>query len=75
MNEKALEDQRKFREVDQEESYFDCDDDDDDEEEPSIRTPRIFSQPQHANIKTGEIKISDKSSDEACIQLGRKDDS
>ena len=26
MNEKALEDQRKFREVDQEESYFDCDD-------------------------------------------------
>ena len=32
MNEKALEDQRKFREVDQEESYFDCDDDDDDDE-------------------------------------------
>jgi len=28
-NEKALEDQRKFREADQEESYFDCDDDDD----------------------------------------------
>ena len=27
-NEKALEDQRKFREADQEESYFDCDDDD-----------------------------------------------
>jgi len=61
MNEKALEDQRKFREVDQEESYFDCDD------EPSIRTPRILSQPQHANIKIDESKISDKSSDEACI--------
>jgi len=29
-NEKALEDQRKFRESDQMESYFDCDDDDDD---------------------------------------------
>jgi protein phosphatase-4 regulatory subunit 3 len=28
-NEKALEDQRKFRKSDQEESYFDCDDDDD----------------------------------------------
>ena len=30
-NEKALEDQRKFREVDQEESYFDCDDEDEDD--------------------------------------------
>jgi len=38
-NEKALEDQRKFRQAGQEESYFDCDDDD--EEGTSVRTSTI----------------------------------
>jgi len=38
-NEKALEDQRKFRQTDQEESYFDCDDDD--EEGVNVQTAGI----------------------------------
>ena len=67
-NEKALEDQRKFRQVDQEESYFDCDDDDDEGERlggaavdtnmvinplgQHHKTPRIFSLTQ-ADIPSG----------------------
>jgi protein phosphatase-4 regulatory subunit 3 len=58
MSEKAMEDQRKFREVDEEESYFDCDDDEDgmqgvgdsrtmnettDVENDLHRAPRMFS--------------------------------
>lgn len=39
MNKKAREDQRKFREADQEESYFDTDDDDDEEPSPSTVVP------------------------------------
>lgn len=69
MNEKALEDQRKFKEVDHEESYFDCDDDED-EADSNNRTHRIFSLPkQDANLEANESKISDKSGDGACIQL------
>ena len=37
MNEKALEDQRKFKEVDHEESYFDCDDEDEHETDSNTR--------------------------------------
>lgn len=58
MSEKAIEDQRKFREADEEESYFDADDDDEEQQQPQPpsvvsvdggpetelhRTPRMFS--------------------------------
>jgi hypothetical protein len=79
MNEKGREDQRKFREVDQEESYFDCDDDDDDDETVMERqqkpetemhkAPRMFSlsQTQHARLEVDESKIYEKPSDGECI--------
>jgi hypothetical protein len=79
MNEKGREDQRKFREVDQEESYFDCDDDEDEDETVMERqqapetemhkAPRMFSlsQTQHVRLEIDGSKISEKPSDGACI--------
>jgi hypothetical protein len=77
MNEKGREDQRKFREVDQEESYFDCDEDEDEtvmerQQEPETemhQAPRMFSlsQTQHVRLENDESKISEKPSDGACI--------
>jgi protein phosphatase-4 regulatory subunit 3 len=76
MNEKALEDQRKYREVDQEESYFEADDDENGSDEIEAqevidnelhRTPRMFSlahTPLLSNTYLGldENKLSDNNS-------------
>jgi len=55
LNKKALEDQRKFREVDEEESYFNDDDDDDTEMAVAVATSNAAGPP--------EDKISTTSSD------------
>jgi len=82
MNEKGREDQRKFREVDQEENYFDCDDDEEEEDEDETvmerqqapetemhKAPRMFSlsQTQHVRLEIDKSTISEKPSDGACI--------
>ena len=82
MNEKGREDQRKFREVDQEENYFDCDDDEEEEDEDETvmerqqapetemhKAPRMFSlsQTQHVRLEIDKSTISEKPSDGACM--------
>lgn len=61
-NEKALEDQRKFREVDQEESYFDCDDEDEDDVggtvQPAALDPNTAINPLPATRTGGKQQLA-----------------
>lgn len=76
MNEKAREDQRKFREIDKEESYFDADDDETPATNPGVptggvdevatqdadqlRAPRIFSLIQAPHFEGTQRRFDDE---------------